>query len=156
MYSLNVIEDPNMQKSGSLDVQLILVKKSESHAKILFEMLRKRKNSISHSLLPSYQDHKSFVLNHPYRAWYIVKANDEIVGNAYLLKDNYVGINIVKNSRAVTPVVIQMILNRYKPLKAIKSVRSASFVFNASPNNKNYIKILERMGARLVQMTFSF
>ncbi len=145
-----------MLKGRNLDIQLVSVNKSDSHAKILFETLKKRKNKISHDILPSYADHKTFVLNHPYRAWYIIKADDEIVGNAYLLKNNCVGISIVKNSRRVTPAVIEMILNKHKPLKAIKSVRPGNFIFNVSPNSKDYIHILEQMGARLVQMTFAF
>lgn len=145
-----------MPQGRNLDIQLVSVKKSDSHAKILFETLKKRKNKISHDILPSYVEHKNFVLNHPYRAWYIIKADDEIVGNAYLLKNNCVGITVVKKSRRVTPAVIEIILNKYKPLKAIKSVRPGNFVFNVSPNSKDYIQILEQMGARLVQMTFAF
>jgi hypothetical protein len=48
------------------------------------------------------------------------------------------------------------LLRKYKPLKAIKSVRAAEFDFNVAPNNKEYISILERMGARLAQVTFVF
>ena len=137
-------------------VVLIKIKKTDAHAKILFEILSKRKTNISHKSLPSYSNHKSFVLNHPYRAWYLIKHNDEFIGNAYILKSNCIGINIIKNNKIVVPIVIEELLSKYKPLKAIKSVRAAEFDFNVAPSNKEYISILERMGAKLAQVTFVF
>lgn len=145
-----------LKESPSQKINLIKIKKSDAHVKILFNLLKKRENNISHQSLPSYSSHKNFVLNHPYRAWYLVKQNDELIGNAYILKNNCIGINIIKNTMIVTPIVIEELLRKYKPLKAIQSVRTAQFDFNVAPSNKEYISILEQMGAKLAQVSFIF
>lgn len=137
-------------------VTLIKIQKTGANAKILFGILKKRTTNISQKSLPSYSAHKSFVLNHPYRVWYFVKQKDEVIGNAYILKNNCIGITIIKNNKIVIPIVIKQILQKHKPLKAIKSVRAAEFDFNVSPNNVEYISILEKMGAKLAQVTFVF
>jgi len=138
------------------DITLLKVVKNEAHAKILFELLKKRKTNISHKSLPAYTEHRDFVINHPYRVWYLIKAGNEFLGNAYILKNNCVGITVIKNSKVITPLVIEKLLKKHKPLKAIKSVRAAEFDFNASPKNEEYIAILKKMGARLAQVTFVF
>jgi hypothetical protein len=138
------------------EIHLVPIKKSEADAKILFEILKKRKTNISHKSLPAYSEHKDFVINHPYRVWYLIKAGNEFVGSAYILKNNCVGITVIKNSKAITPLVIEKLLKKHKPLKAMKSVRAAGFDFNASPKNEEYIEILKKMGARLAQVTFVF
>jgi len=137
-------------------IVLIKIKKNGTHIKPLFEMLIKRKVNISHKSPPSYSHHKNFVLNHPYRAWYLVKQNNEFVGNAYILKNNFIGININKNSRIITPALIKILLRKHKPLKSIKSVRVDKFSFNVAHNDKEYISILEKMGAKLAQVTYIF
>ena len=39
--------------------------------------LSKRKYNISHLELPSYSAHKRFVVNSPYRVWYLIKKYEE-------------------------------------------------------------------------------
>jgi hypothetical protein len=137
-------------------IVLIKIKKNSIHTKLLYEILIKRKVNISHKSPPSYFNHKNFVLNHPYRAWYLVKKNNEFVGNVYILKNNFIGININKYSRIITPALIEILLRKHKPLKPIKSVRADKFSFNVAPNDKEYISILEKMGAKLAQVTYIF
>ena len=48
-------------------------KDSEIHISELFQILKKRKFNISHEDLPDFNNHRNFVLNHPYRLWKIVK-----------------------------------------------------------------------------------
>jgi hypothetical protein len=132
------------------------VKENDSQIKLLFEMLKRRQNGISHITMPSYEAHKKFVLNHPYRIWCIVLANEMVVGNFYILKSNAVALHLDFNKMSLFPFVVEKILKNYRPLKEIKSVRADRFDFNISPKNHTQKKALEEMGAKLTQLTFSF
>jgi hypothetical protein len=137
-------------------INLERITRCDTHSKILFQILKMRSANISHQSLPTYAEHKRFVLNHPYRIWYLIKYGNEYIGNAYILKNNCVGITIVKNIRTIMPIVLEMLLKKHKPLKAIKSVRGAGFCFNTSPNNQEYISILKKMGATIIQTSYAF
>ena len=132
------------------------VKKNEMHTQVLYEMLENRKFNISHNSLPTFDCHKNFVYNHPYRFWYLVMHDDIFIGNFYILSNNSVGIYIFFKPKVFIPIVIRHILHNFKPLKAVKSVREAVFDFNCSPKNKEFIYILNKMGAKISQFTFVF
>ncbi|WP_108647145.1 hypothetical protein [Polynucleobacter rarus] len=137
------------------NISLIRIKKNYDYVQILYEILLKRRKNISHISMPNYEQHINFVLNHPYRIWFIVKYNEKIIGTAYLLKNNSIGINVLENQKIVIPLIITQILKKYKPLKAIPSIRTESFDFNLSPSNKDFISILENLGAELSQVTYT-
>ena len=61
------------KKNTNVELRLIKVKRTVEDATLLFEILKKRTHTISHKSLPTFQEHKKFVLNHPYRVWFIVK-----------------------------------------------------------------------------------
>ncbi len=144
------------KKNTNVELRLIKVKRTVEDATLLFEILKKRTHTISHKSLPTFQEHKKFVLNHPYRVWFIVKNKYDDIGTVYILKNNSIGINLFKEKTTATPWIIKKILSKYKPLKEIKSVRAAEFDFNVSPGDADYISILKKMGARLAQSTYVF
>ena len=146
----------NSIKEKTKQISLVKVSKNNMHAQILFELLEKRITKISHTVQPSYTQHKDFVFNNPYRKWFLIKQHDKFIGSVYILKNNSIGINIISSTKIAMPIVINELLSKYKPLKAIKSVRTGGFDFNVSPNNRQYIKILEGMGANLAQLTYTF
>lgn len=146
----------DINKSRHIDFALVKVLKNDNFVRALYDILEKRNKNISHNFIPSFSEHKDFVLNHPYRVWYLIEFENEFIGNVYLLRNNCVGITVLKNSKEIIPLVIKEILKKHKPLKAIKSVRSSTFDFNVSPDNHEYISALESMGAKVAQLTFCF
>ena len=40
-----------------------------------FHLLQLRMKNISHTSMPTFQEHKTFTLSHPYRYWCFVKLN---------------------------------------------------------------------------------
>ena len=58
---------------------LVKVNNSKSHIDLLFTLLKQRKtsNNISHSKIPSYEEHKKFIFSNPYRYWFIIKDKNE-------------------------------------------------------------------------------
>src|SRR5438445_13232070 len=68
----------------------------------LYELLKQRDIetvSISHHAMPTVADHIEFYRSKPYRGWYIVMADGERVGSAYITHKEEIGIDIRKNDR---------------------------------------------------------
>lgn len=145
------------QKTSDADevgVTLVRIRKTREHAEILYELLKKRTHSISHQALPNFSEHLNYVLNHPYRAWYLVALSEKYVGAIYILKSNCIGVSVVTEEETCIPSAIALILKKFKPLPAIKSVRAAEFEVNVAPTNKVLVEILNAMGANLAQVTY--
>ena len=68
---------------------------STDHYKILYELLKNRKHSISHKEMPTYEEHEEFCKNNPYRLWFILFSGDSPIGTFYLTEDNRIGINLI-------------------------------------------------------------
>jgi len=122
---------------------------------ILYNLLKKRSHNISHILMPTKDEHVSFVLSHPYRVWYLIKDDDEYIGSVYVLRNNCVGVSIVNDDPLVFTEVIRFILDHHRPLKEIKSIRPSYFYINVSPSNEKIKLQLDLLGAKKIQITYS-
>jgi|AntAceMinimDraft_12_1070368.scaffolds.fasta_scaffold04988_7 hypothetical protein len=128
----------------------------DHHIDILFSMLSDRKHRISHVSMPCYEDHKDFVINHPYRFWFLVKEDINFIGSVYVTNQNTIGININDDKlRRSMRFIIDKIKSEFEPLPAIKSIRAGHFSINTSPSNANFISALEAYGCRVSQVCFT-
>jgi len=123
--------------------------------KTLYQILCMRRKNISHCRLPSLAEHVNFVNNHPYRAWYLIKLENEYIGSAYILKNNCIGIFTSKNSYFIFECVVNFLMNKYAPLPEIKSVRPGSYFINSSPEDSFLKSCLNKIGAKKIQVTYS-
>ena len=137
------------------DIKFIKVKNTEKHALLLYDLLKKRSHNISHQTLPTYEDHKKFLANNPYRAWFLIIKNDVCVGSVYLLKSNSIGVFALKRQHDCLEASIQMVLEKYRPLPEIKSIRTAEFSINIHPNNRALITAAKTLNGKLVQKTYT-
>jgi hypothetical protein len=133
----------------------VRVQKNDVHIKALYELLKNRKFNISNQNLPTFNEHKLFVLNNPYRDWYLIEVNKFFVGTMYLLKDNCIGIYVEEQNKYLIEKTIEWVLRNKKPLSGIKSVRASDFHINIAPNNKIVASVLRKMGATPIQLTYS-
>lgn len=131
---------------------------SSDHIDFLFELLKLREFNISHLQDVSYEEHKNFVINHPYRAWFLVQSNGQYIGTIYIQNDNSIGTNFIdiKNNETAILKALEHTLLNHKPLPKINSVRSENFIMNLSPNNKDMIGIIEKLNFSLLQYTYVF
>ena len=138
-----------------MDIKLIKVNIDiEYHIRILYILLSKRKYNISHSKLPSYIDHKNFVINSPYRIWYLIKKCKEFIGSVYITNENVISINGNKIDIDDYEKILKSILSNHDPLKPIKSVRNKNFLINVNPSNKELIEFMKRRGMEHIQSSF--
>ena len=133
------------------------VSKNENSIKVLYELLKNRKFNISNKILPSYDDHKSFVLNHPYRKWFFVKKDNHLVGSVYIQYDNSIGINFeFSKVNFGFEEFIKEIYKTISPLKPQPSKVYSNFFVNVPILNKDLSKWLEEGGCFLSQISYEF
>ena len=136
-------------------VFLVEVTATDEQIEILYSHLKEREYSISHGLLPQHEDHVKFVGNHPYRAWFIIKEAEKIIGNAYVQFDNSIGLNCIEEiTEAQIENVLYILTNKLKPLEGLPSVRSSEFFLNVPTTNTRLQNKLLRIG--LVELQRSF
>lgn len=148
----------NDTKVGKLNMSVSLVKvnRSDEHILILYELLKQRRHKISHESVPPFDEHKNFVISHPYRVWFLIRTAENYVGSIYAFKNNGIGISVNPGKENLIGPAINVFLEKNKPLKPIRSVRSAEFGVYAAPTDKKLISVLKTMGAHFAQVTYLF
>ena len=143
----------NSKKRGALLFEEIIPNKEQ--IKTLYDLLRKRKNNISHHNLPSIEEHSIFVKNSPYRYWFLVKYNSEIIGSVYVQHDNSIGINFDLNSVKFTfKEFIKKLEMIVLPKPSIKSKRYGNFFIYISPLNLDLQKWLKDSECHIGQISY--
>ena len=129
-------------------------KQNITHIEDLFELLKIRKHNISNQVLPTFNEHRDFVMNHPYRFWYLVKKCNLLTGSVYLSNENVIGLNLSSSEKNDYIKTINLITSMHKPLPPIKSVRSKNYIVNVNPNNKILINALKNINFIHIQNTY--
>jgi hypothetical protein len=115
----------------------------------LFELLESRNSNenISHKKMPTFSQHKKFVLSKPYSKWYIIYQNSVKIGSIYLSKQDEIGMVILKkykkSNMGFKP--IQLLINK-NPRKR--------YLANVSIKNKKSMKFFKEYKFQLIQHTF--
>ena len=139
------------------DIELDPVIPSDIQTELLYQQLRSRTNSISHRVLPSYDNHKEFVTKHSYRAWFIIKSTDLVLGNVYVQHDNSIGLNCCNQiSEIQIKSILDLISIKLKPLAPIPSIRSSNFFLNVATSNIELQNKLTNLGLIESQRSFVF
>ena len=128
--------------------------KSEDHIFILFEILNKRKYSISHKEFNSIDEHTDFVRNHPYRKWLIVFKDKLAIGSIYCTYENVLGINLIIHEINLYKELIIKITSFISPLPPKPSIRNKKFTINVPPENNILQQALSDLSAIPIQLTY--
>lgn len=124
-------------------------------SELLYQLLLNRTNSISHTNMPTYQEHENFVRNHPYRAWSIViSETGDVLGAWYLKTDNSIGINLLDQFKTVVRQIMSFVCLYHEPLNPIPSVVPPYFFVNASTDNVQLIEYLKEFEFSNIQVSF--
>lgn len=127
---------------------------SLSDADLLYDLLQKRKFSISHDRMPTKEEHYKFMKTKPYRHWSLVFNNNEPVGTFYLQNNNSIGINILEPSFAVLSEVCCHIHANFRPLDAVKSQVPPYFYVNVAHLDIETARLMVDIGAIPIQTTY--
>ena len=135
-------------------ISFVEITQKEKDLKDSYHLLELRTKNISHTSMPTFQEHKTFVLNHPYRYWCFVKINKKNIGTLYLSNLNTIGINILDEHKEKIEETLIKVKETFKPLPAIKSVRGSYFVVNVATDDHQLAETLRRFGGQENQKTF--
>jgi hypothetical protein len=138
-------------------IELKLVLPTEDQAKLLYQQLCQRTDSISHVALPSYESHKEFVANHPYRAWFIIQQNYIVLGNIYIQYDNSIGLTCYDEiTETQIRTILDLVTYKLRPLDPVPSVRVGKFFLNVAASNIHLQEKLKKLGLKESQRSFIF
>ena len=121
----------------------------------LYAQLETRSHSISHKLMPGFKEHATFVRNHPYREWMIVKNGRRAIGNVYIQFDNSIGLHLdsLENFEWFVEIM-KLVYRSYSPLPAEPSVRIDEFFLRVHSDNHMLQERLSSLGFSEVERTF--
>jgi len=129
------------------------VKEKDIH--FLHKLLLSRKHNISNCKPPSLEDHRAFVLNHPYRNWSLIFYDKTSIGSLYTGFDNSVGITLFPEFISYRRLVIIKFLKDFVPLPGRASIVRDEFIFNVAVEDLEYQEDLSHCGAIKIQETYS-
>ena len=131
-----------------------LINGSDKQCLILFELLKSRKYSISHKMMPTYEEHKNFVNNNPYRFWYLISKGKHPIGTIYAKEDNSIGLNIDKEYHDFLQEILNFIQLKYEPLREKASMVPSYFYINVASNNIEMKKLLLKYNYTEIQVSY--
>lgn len=120
----------------------------------LYELLESRDHSISHQSMPTFEQHRNFVLSKPYQNWYLVFNGDQAVGSFYIQTDNSVGLNLNCAKKEWVNTILAFLSNNSYPNSEISSKIPPYFYINVPYKDKALAKILEKMGHVPIQTSY--
>ena len=124
----------------------------------LYELMKERDPEVNISTqgVPTIQQHRKYVVRHPYRFWYLIEHDGEYVGAISATQRNEIGIAILRRYRrkGYGRQAIEEVFRIKKPLPAISGLRNASWVANINPENTKSISFFESVGFRHLSKTY--
>lgn len=127
---------------------------TEKQVQALYDLLQRRDHSISHQVLPPFDVHLRFVVNHPYSAWYLIYDQDQAVGSFYLKADNSIGMNLLINDACLVLEVIDFIKQNHQPQPAVPSMVPPYFYINVSASNTEAQNAMTAAGLIPLQISY--
>ena len=109
--------------------------------RVLYDLLSKRKHFISHTEMPSYEEHNDFVSKNPYLAWYLISRGGEFRGSVYVQVDNSIGINFVLPNEEDIAGVLSFIKSCHAATANESSPFAGRTFMNIPANDENLIGI---------------
>ena len=119
--------------------------------KFLFDLLSERDErvNISHKEMPTFEQHKKFVLSKPYSKWYVIIHNKTKIGSIYLSKQDEIGIFVKKEfqNKGIGKDALELLMK--------KNPRSR-YLANVNPKNKKSIEFFKNNNFKTLQHTYEF
>lgn len=132
-------------------MNLVDVYETHNAELILYRLLRDRdpKINISHTEMPTFDEHVDFIESRPYAAWYLVQNEGANIGSVYLTRDDEIGVFIFKrhHGHGYGPKAVEQLME-YHPRDR--------YYANIAPMNQISKKVFQRLGFRKHQETFIY
>jgi hypothetical protein len=127
---------------------------SNRQIRVLYDLLQQRKHRISHRGHITIDEHKEFVLHHPYMDWYIIYVNNTPIGSFYTKSDNSIGLNLVRQDKKTLLEIITFIRLNLKPKAESPSLIPRYFYINTPQSNSDLQRLLGEIGLLPIQVSY--
>lgn len=122
-----------------------------AHRMRLYMLLDERtpQQAISHKAMPTYAEHCAFVMNIPYKAWYLIvdPVDGHTVGATYLSKQNEIGIFIFNHFQGQGYAA--------DAVAELMRLHDGPFLANINPMNTRSVRFFQSLGFKPLQVTYS-
>lgn len=124
--------------------------KGEAERK-LYDLLDERSEyenvNISHTKMPTWQEHIEFFDSNPYKVWYVLLKDNKFIGHFYISHQNEVGIFLLREYQmhGYGPMVLKAMIERYSDLELYA---------NINPKNNGSIDMFRGLGFKHIQNTY--
>jgi len=145
----------------------------EGALEFLYELMKERdpEINISHSTLPTFEQHRQFVTRRPYRLWYLIVAQmanpiegvtctppaDFRIGYISATSRNEIGLVLLKEYRGqgYGPLAIRELMRLHETLPAEPGVRAGRWLANIAPANEHSKYVFaDKLGFKKIQETY--
>ena len=137
-----------------MKIQIEKVSGTNEQIDALYSLLLQRIYTISHQKIPAFDDHKHFVLNHPYVDWFILRNAEKPAGSFYVKYDNSIGLNLVDQAPSYLTTIIEYIRTKLKPQSAVPSEVPPYFYINVPHSNIELQKMFEEAKLSPIQISY--
>jgi hypothetical protein len=86
----------------------------------------------------------------------LVYEDKKLYGSIYITNENSIGINFLDMKGKWNKEIIQHIIQNITPMPAKPSLVQKSFYCNVPPDDKEFIELLEQIGAKVSQISYKF
>lgn len=143
-----------MEMTDEMDLTFEPVTGSDLQIQMLYDLLKRRVHTISHQSSPAFDDHRAFVLDHPYRAWFLVQKSGTYIGSVYVKHDNAVGVNVRPVTTEIIKNVLDFIRSEITPMHAKASMIPDYFYINVAASDKELQSILNAISVKKLQVSY--
>ena len=130
-----------------MNISLRPVRKTD--CPFLYETLleRDKRVNISHTKMPTYNQHVKFVMSKPYSKWYIINFNNKKIGTIYLSNQDEIGIYIKNTNQGggIGQKALKLLMQK-NPRKR--------YLANVNPKNSKSIKFFKKNKFKILQHTY--
>lgn len=131
-----------------VDVYSTTLGKAVLYAHLQARLLEPDTN-ISHTRMPTFEEHEIFFHSRPYAGWYFIEENQgDLRGVCYITHNNELGIYINRRHRGkgFAKRALQMLMEMHPAPK---------YLANINPQNDGSSALFNRMGFNLIQHTYA-
>jgi GNAT superfamily N-acetyltransferase len=156
-------KDRRRQERRAVKVRLVDVYTDDGTipgaVELLYQILEERPHraNIVHASMPTPEQHEYFVGRRPYRAWYLIEnERGERVGELHLTNRNEIALAILESHRrkGYGEAAIRLVLESIPPLPGLPAIRRSRYSANVAPANAPSRGLFEKLGGRLLQVTY--
>jgi RimJ/RimL family protein N-acetyltransferase len=112
--------------------------------------------------MPTWREHIRYVASRPYPYWYLIYGHggkshiDGFAGSVYLTNRNEIGINLldIYRGKGLGIKALKYFISTHNPLSRQPGERAGTFLANINPHNRASIKLFEKAGFKLRQLTY--